>query len=124
MITYYVRPTTNSLQKGNIENDLYTRLIRRGFVYLNNQIVVPAGFCPYANSISSKLNEEHWCLYIEVNQTIYAILICTYENGKGFYIDYLCRNNTVEGSKGYGEILMNRFIATINSMTHKGKTIK
>ena len=84
-------------------------------------------FCRFEKSFPHFTKGDGLASFILVsvmNDLISAILIATYVSGEGYYINYLCRNNAINESKGHGGILLKKFEQSVSRIANRGHEIK
>ena len=130
--SFYMRPSIAGKRSSrHIEHFLYKDLLKHGVVkfpksftstYFNT---MTTSFCDFAGDFQEYINKPtSWILALLYNNDLYSVLIATYYSGKGFYIDYLCRNESIDESRGYGKKILEKFISSVKNITGKGYTIE
>ena len=130
--SFYMRPSIAGKRSSrHIEHFLYKDLLKHGVVkfpksftstYFNT---MTTSFCDFAGDFQEYINKPtSWILALLYNNDLYSVLIATYYSGKGFYINYLCRNESIDESRGYGKKILEKFISSVKNITGKGYTIK
>ena len=131
--SFYMRPSIAAETIGHIENYLFEDLLKHSVVefpelftptYFNT---INTSFCDFVKDFKEYINTPRptsWILALLYNTDLYSVLIATYVSGQGFYINYLCRNESIDESRGYGKKILEKFISSVKNITGKGYTIK